>query len=186
MKLILPLLIALFLFPGLASAQTGATVDLQAGETVQLRIATDGAVTVASRGKARPMPDFEASAFREMVATPIVADVKSQPPMPVTRTEKPAPAVAAGTARFTLRLVPPPAAKSADGDMMLTIENGYDGGALRYRAVMHRGDRATPTDVCTVIPLKRGYEHWPYRFERMTLSDLQLIPWHDGDSVTCE
>jgi hypothetical protein len=111
--------------------------------------------------------------------------VSSQPPVAVARTATPAPPVAPGTASFTLRLVPPPASKSAEGDMLLTIENGYPG-ALRYRAVMHKADRAMPTDVCVVIPLKRGYEHWPFRFDRITLSELRVIPWHDGDNVTCE
>jgi hypothetical protein len=39
-------------------------------------------------------------------------------------------------------------------DALLVIENGY-GDGLRYRAVMRRGDRTAPTDVCLVMLGKR-------------------------------
>ena len=69
--------------------------------------------------------------------------------------------------------------------MLLGLENGYEG-ALRYHAVFHKGDRAQSTDVCIVLPRKRGFEEWPYFFDRIELSDFRLIPWHDGDAVPCE
>jgi hypothetical protein len=181
---ILACLLATLLVPSLASTQDVSTVDLRVGESISFRIGTDGGLTLASRNAAPPMADFEAADFRRLVTTPIVEGVKSQPPRIVTGETLPPP-VARGTIRFTLRVVPPPAAKSADGDMLLTVENGGEG-ALRYRAVLHRGDRAMPSDVCIVMPGKRGYEHWPYRFDRIGLLDIRFSPWRQGDAVTCE
>jgi hypothetical protein len=65
------------------------------------------------------------------------------------------------------------------GHRMLFIENGYDR-AFAYRARIRAGDKSAATDVCTVMPLKRGQEHWPYRIDTIELSDLKLIPWKEG------
>jgi hypothetical protein len=68
---------------------------------------------------------------------------------------------------------------------LLLIENGYDRG-LRYRATIYRRGRSEPTDVCVVIPERRGYEHWPYPIDRIELSGLTLFPLREGDPLTCE
>ena len=67
---------------------------------------------------------------------------------------------------------------------MLILENGYDR-AIVYRARMTLGDRTTPTDVCLVMPGRRGYEHWPHSIDRLDLSDFSVTEWREGDPVTC-
>lgn len=66
----------------------------------------------------------------------------------------------------------------------LSIENGYDR-AFVYRAVMQIDGKSRPTDVCIVVPKRRGFEHWPHRIDRIFLSSLSLQPWKPGDAVTC-
>ena len=68
---------------------------------------------------------------------------------------------------------------------VLLIENGYDR-AFGYRATMHVRGRATPTDVCLVRPHLRGIEHWPYAIESIDLSSFRLVPWREGQQVTCQ
>jgi hypothetical protein len=68
---------------------------------------------------------------------------------------------------------------------LLVLENGY-GQALRYRASMVRGRRSAPTDVCTVPPRLRGYEHWPYHIDRLDLTGFELVPYPEGTAPVCE
>ena len=51
---------------------------------------------------------------------------------------------------------------------------------------MVRGGEDEPTDVCAVLPMLRGYEHWPYPIDRIELTKLTLIPYRQGDNPTCE
>ena len=68
---------------------------------------------------------------------------------------------------------------------LLVLENGYDR-ALRYRASIVRGRDSEPTDVCTVRPRLRGYEHWPYRIDRLDLTGFALVPYREGSRPVCE
>ncbi|HEV2866422.1 MAG TPA: hypothetical protein VGX37_07890 [Allosphingosinicella sp.] len=68
---------------------------------------------------------------------------------------------------------------------LLVVDNGLDE-ALAYRARITVAGRTEPTDVCLVLPNRRGYEHWPYAIERISLSELRPLPWQEGDRVTCE
>ena len=70
-------------------------------------------------------------------------------------------------------------------ETLLVLENGYDR-ALRYRARMIVDGRSQPTDVCTVLPRLRGYEHWPHAIERMELSDFALVGYRPGTPPVCE
>jgi hypothetical protein len=70
------------------------------------------------------------------------------------------------------------------GHSLLIIENGY-ADALVYRARITVKGKPTATDVCLVLPGKRGYEHWPYPIEKIELSQLRRQPWQDGDPVPC-
>jgi hypothetical protein len=180
----IPVFMLPLLAPALALAQPAAKVEISPGETLTLRVAGDGAATVDGRAAAAPLNDLETDFMGRARRVAIVPGVKSQPPFPGMSATSPPP-VAPGLLRITFRLVPPPVAKGANGDMLLSIENGYDG-ALRYKAVMRRGNGAKPTDVCIVMPLKRGYEQWPFPFDRIELSDFRLIPWHQGDGISCE
>jgi hypothetical protein len=67
---------------------------------------------------------------------------------------------------------------------VLIIENGYSQ-AVTYRARIRKSGQEAPTDVCLVLPFKRGYEHWPYAIDKLTLSDVSLRRWSEGDAITC-
>src|SRR5689334_20575165 len=148
-----------------AATQPPANVDIAAGETVTLRVGNDGQATVENRGPAGPLSELETAFMQQAVRTAIVPGVKSQPAFS-TDTPKPPPPVTPGLLRIRLRAVPPPMSKGANGDMLLSLENGYEG-ALRYHAVLHKGDRSQTTDVCIVLPRKQGFEEWPYLFDRI-------------------
>jgi hypothetical protein len=156
-----------------------ASVTLKTGETALVRIAPDGAVSVESRGPAPAMSGFEAESLRQMAGTAVPEG--SGPLPPVAITGRKAPPVAAGRVRLTLREV----AGKTPHDAMLSIENGYDRG-FRYRAVMRRGTRSAPTDVCMVLPGKPGFEHWPFQIDAVDLADLRLVAWKPGDALPCE
>jgi hypothetical protein len=174
--------LGLALMPALAAAQAPNAVSLGRGDSLIVHVGTDGGVWSAQPVAAPPMTSFEAAALAQMEATPLT-DSQIQPAIPVHSGPEPPP-VKPGQVRIILRGAAPSAAHPK-GEMLLSLENGYDG-ALRYRAVLRSGDRSTPTDVCIVIPHKFGFEHWPYPFDRIELSDLRVIPWHEGDPVTCE
>ena len=177
------LLIGLALLPAVAAAQAPRSVTIAAGSSVVVHVAPDGSLWSAAPTPASPMNGFEAAALAQMRATPLT-DSQVQPAVPLDGGSAPTPKIKSGELRITLRALAPTGA-NPKGEMLLEIENGYDG-ALRYRAVLRNGDRSQPTDVCIVMPRKFGFEHWPYPFERVELSDFRVIPWHEGDGVTCE
>jgi hypothetical protein len=174
-------LIALFLVatvPAAAQAQDATTARLVPGEQIMMVIDDGGVPRVTERGPAAPLSPFEAAAIRELLTNhnyavgPDVAILTENQGLP---TPEP---VAKGQIR--LRFIRLPADHS-----LLLIENGFERG-LRYRAKMARGDKEAATDVCTVIPLKRGYEYWPYRIDRIDLSSFALFPMGPDDRPTCE
>jgi hypothetical protein len=177
-------LLGLALMPALAAAQAPTTVTLGRGDSIVVHVASDGAISAGAPTAAAPMSDFEAAALAQMNATTLVEDSKVQPPVPLDPGRSTRPTVQPGQVRITLRALAPSSAHPK-GEMMLSLENGYDG-ALHYRAALRNGGRSMPTDVCIVLPHKFGFEHWPYPFERVGISDLRVIPWHEGDAVTCE
>jgi hypothetical protein len=144
-----------------------------------VRRAGDGSLVVESLGPAQPLADFDQRALREMAAVELPAGTLA-PAMPMHDEAARKAAVAPDRLRITLREV---AARGAH-DTLLVLENGY-GEALRYTATLHRGDRAAPTDVCLVLPGKRGYEYWPYPIDRIDLRALRLVPWKPQDGVPC-
>ncbi|MEA3061198.1 MAG: hypothetical protein QOJ94_979 [Sphingomonadales bacterium] len=176
------ILLGLALMPALAAAQAPRSVTIGRGDSIVVHVAPDGTLWAAAPTAAPPINGFEASALAQMQATPL-ADSQVQPAIPVQHGPD-APPIKAGQVRIILRTVAP-SVDYPKGEMLLSLENGYDG-ALRYRAVLRSGDRSMPTDVCIVIPHRFGFEHWPFPFERIELSDLQVVPWHAGDSVSCE
>jgi len=166
--------------PAPAPAPSPAPVSVAAGESVVVRIAADGAVSVEGRGPAAAMSDYDRKAVAELVGTPLVEGDMKYPAQPLRAGGK-MPPVAAGTIRVTFRDLP----GKSPHDGVLTIENGYSK-AFRYRALMRRGDKSAPTDVCLVLPNRRGYELWPFQIDRIDLSELRLVPWTPDDGVPCE
>lgn len=68
---------------------------------------------------------------------------------------------------------------------LLVISNGYDR-ALAYRAYIRVKGKDQYTDVCTVMPGMHAFEHWPYAADAITLVDLRLETWRDGQPPRCE
>jgi hypothetical protein len=165
-----------------APAEAPSGVSIASGEEMLVRIAQDGAVTVERRGAAGPMSAADSYALAELVGTPVPEGAKTMPPQLVLKGQAP-------------KSVPPPphglrvslrdVAGKTPHDTLLMISNGY-GDALRYQAVMRRGDRSAPTDVCLVMPGKPGYEHWPFPIERLDLTALRLVPWKPEDGIICQ
>jgi hypothetical protein len=175
-------LLAVFTATAMAgAAEPPAQLSIRSGETVVLRVDSEGAVTVVSRGKAAGMTPFEKRWLRELAGIPVPPGAQTMPGVPLKDAAAAARPVSPGEIRATLRTV---AAKTAH-DALLVVENGYDRGFV-YRAVMHRDGKAAPTDVCLVMPHRRGLEYWPFRIKRLDLGDLRLVPWTPGGEVPCE
>jgi hypothetical protein len=161
-----------------AEARAPATAMLGPGEQVVLVFDDGGVPQVDGRGAAEALSPFDAAAVRELLTNhsyaigPNSAALSEEQGLP---TPQPVPA-----RQIRLRFIRMPADHT-----LLVIENGFPSG-LRYRAKMTRGDKVEATDVCTVLPLKRGYEVWPYRIDRLELSGFALFPMQEGDPPTCE
>jgi hypothetical protein len=181
------LLIAVAGLMGLAApahaADAPGKVSLRPGEQTIVLIDDGGRVTVAKGGPAR-MSEYDRAAVFELLrnhpdAVGSIAAIHTEddghlpPPPPVER----------GAVRISFLAV---AATGKESESrLLLVENGYDRG-LRYRAIISRSARNEPTDVCVVIPERRGYEHWPYPIDRIELSGLTLFSLREGDPLTCE
>jgi len=164
-----------------AQAQAPAGVSIAAGEEVVVRIVGAGRVEVVSRGPAPPMTPFDAYSLADLVATKAPPGATTLPPKVFLKGEGPPPPPAA---RGVIRLVLRDVVGATRHDALLLIENGYEQG-FRYRALMRRGERSAPTDVCLIMPGKPGHEHWPYQIDRLDLSDLRLVPWKPEDGLPC-
>lgn len=73
-------------------------------------------------------------------------------------------------------------------DMLLTVENGYEG-MLTYEAVMmiigEQGGEWVRTSVCTVPPGIYTLEHWPHAIVAVSLSNFQVGPKGEVGEVVC-
>jgi hypothetical protein len=177
------ILIGLAMTPALTAPQPRDRVSISCGQGVVVRVAADGTLQADAPAEAAPLNAFESGAVAAMKTTPSVG-TGVQPPVVIGQKTLTPPIVPAGQVRLTLRNLPADAA-GGNGQTMLEIENGYDG-ALRYRAALRRGGRSTPTDVCIVMPHRLGFEYWPYPVEEVDISDVRVVPWHEGDGITCE
>jgi hypothetical protein len=167
--------------PALLRAQTVATIPLTPGETVSFQIDDGGAVAVI-RGRAEPLSDYERAALHHTLQTdPALtsgsnaldirsSDVGMREPPPVS------------SEVIRVRFLP-----VGDGghQSLLLLENGYDRGFV-YRARITAHGSGQATDVCLVLPRRRGSEYWPYVIGRIELSGFRLVPWDDTQSPHCE
>lgn len=84
--------------------------------------------------------------------------------------------------RISLRQAP------GSEEMLLTVENGYEG-TLSYTAAMmvigERGGQWVRTSVCSVPPGIFGLEHWPHAIVALSLSDFQLGPKGEAGEFVC-
>jgi len=179
MRTISPFLLAALAVAAPSAAQTPGEVAIGSGEEVLVRAGDDGALTIERRSRAAPMTDFDRRTLRKLAAVEVPPGTVA-PGLPMQDKAARDTPIAAGKLRITLRDV----AARTPHDTLLVIENGY-GDGVRYRAVMRRGERAEPTDVCLVLPGKRAYEYWPYPIERLDLSAFRLVPWKPEDGLPC-
>lgn len=77
---------------------------------------------------------------------------------------------------------------SGTEDMLLTVENGYEG-VLTYEAAMmiigERGAQWVRTSVCTVPPGIYTLEHWPHAIVALSLSNFRIGPKGEVGEVVC-
>jgi len=160
-------------------------VGLTPGVAAFIRIDDAGGVAYAPAGEAS-LAEVDRDALQQMAVQYEDPDLIARSSGPNAamfgaRGSKPRP-VAQGVVRISLLAV-----KGRDGkpETLLVLENGYDQ-AMRYRATMTSGERSVVTDVCSVLPGLRGYEHWPYPIDRIDLSSIRLEPYRTGTPPICE
>jgi hypothetical protein len=175
-------ILAAFLLAGAAPPPPAAIVTLAPGQAVNINVAEDsGAVTLDSRGPAA-LSDFDRGAIRHLTESGNYEAATGPTGVPVTAREAGQPEPAPPAAHL-IRIM---FAQIADGrQTVLILENGYDRG-LVYRARIRANGREQATDVCLVMPARRGYEHWPYPIDRIELSDFRLVPWDASQGIHCE
>jgi hypothetical protein len=179
------LLFGLTAFVAVLSPAAGAgadrkTITIRSGQEVTLAIGKAGAVSETARGAASALDPFETAVVRQFVGGDFRQAVGANS-APISEGEGGIPEsdpVDPNIVRIKFATV-------RGGHSLLIIENGY-GKALTYRAVIRKGRRSQPTDVCQVPPASYGFEHWPYAIDQIDLSGLRLGPWTEGQAPVCE
>jgi hypothetical protein len=162
-------------------ATAASHVMIRAGESLTVRI-NGSDLAIVERGPAPPLSPFEAESLQRAQGIVLPPGATVAPPVPL-HTDTSAPTMIPGQVRITLRKISG-AGSAAGPHSLLTIENGY-GQSVMYRAVMHQGDRSSPTDVCEVIPGRPGFEHWPYEIDWLDLSQFELSAF-DERKMRCQ
>jgi hypothetical protein len=156
-----------------------AQVTLSSGQGTSVTIGSDGKVEM---GKVHPaaLGPHDLEALDQMRISYKTAKVKSgvMPPVMMRATEATMPDVAPGRVEIVFVVI-------GEKDSVLVMLNGYDQG-LTYRATIFVKGRSGPTDVCLVMPGRRGYEHWPYAIDRIELTAFQFEDWKPGNPVPCK
>ncbi|MET1110984.1 MAG: hypothetical protein ABWX67_05585 [Allosphingosinicella sp.] len=172
---LLALAAALLAFP--AAARDIPNIRLAPGESVTVRFDDGGRVGEPSRERAK-WTRYDVLAARELAGmTPPQDAMPEGIPLRELDGVKPEP-IPADEVRVRFMSI-------GDKHALLVVENGQ-GRGLRYRARMTAGGVTKPTDVCIVLPRRPSYEHWPYRIERIELSDFEFIPWNADRLPTCD
>ena len=71
------------------------------------------------------------------------------------------------------------------GEMLLMIQNGMSQ-SFAYKARIGSGPNSMPTDVCQLLPQTRSFEHWPYKFEWIEITDVRPVAHVPGEPPRCE
>lgn len=176
MKALASLLGLLLIAAPAAAQETRPTVSLQPGDAATVRLGPQGDAGAVDRNGAR-WTAHDLAVARHMVGQPIPdAPVPTAEPIPGENMPAPSP-ITPNQIRLRFHAI-------ADRHTLLIIENGYDH-AIVYRARMRRDGRELATDVCLIMPGRRGYEHWPHMIERLDLSDFRVEDWQEGSPVPC-
>ncbi len=155
------------------AAPASAQVTLEPGQGVTVRLAKKGDVSV-SDVRADELGKYDMSFVEKMRTS---APTGNNIVMGSAAPNIPVPKVQPDRVEITFVVL--------DGkESVMVLVNGY-GEAVSYRASIWRRGRKAPTDVCIVLPGKRGYEHWPYPIERIELTAFTAVPWKDGDPIPC-
>jgi hypothetical protein len=160
-----------------AIAQDRLPVTLAPEQAITLRLDENGA-TIARENPGRALwSSFDIAVARHLAG---IAPPKGPAPamdLPADGSLPPPPAVQPNRLRLRFMSI-------AGQHSILILENGYDRGII-FRARMTRGSETRPTDVCLVVPMRYGFEHWPHPLDRIEISDIHLVPWRTGDPVPC-
>jgi hypothetical protein len=175
--------IALASLAGLLSANVAAqdsrSVRLQVGEQVVVIFDEAGFASASPGGAARISDEEQAGILKLVMENPSAVGPNAAGASGDDLNVSP---VTSGSIRISFITL---ASVGEPDDRLLVLENGYDR-AFRYRATISQGSRSEPTDVCTVIPMLRGYEHWPFQIDRIELTNLTLVSFAPGQQPVCE
>jgi hypothetical protein len=178
------LLLASLLLASLLLAQPAAarddSVTLDNGQAVNIRVDGDGAVALEGDGPAF-LSDFDRAAIRMLLDHPDRAALNGPNALPFGAEDVGVQARAPAPDQVRILFT-----QIAGGTQtVLILENGYNQ-ALVYRARITRRGAAQPTDVCLVMPGRRGYEHWPYAIDSIELDGFRLEFWEPSRGIRCE
>jgi hypothetical protein len=170
------LLGALLIAAPAAAQDSRPTVSLPPGDAATVRLTDRGDRGSVQRNAAR-WNAHDLAVARHLVGQPIPdAPVETAEPLPSDRMPPPSPVVP-NQIRLRFHAI-------ADRHVLLVVENGYDH-PIVFRARMVRDGEERATDVCLVLPNRRGYEHWPHMMERLDLAGFTAAEWREGDPIPC-
>jgi hypothetical protein len=175
------LLFGLLLLATPAAARNQASVTLNNGQVVNVRLEGDGGIAVEGDGPAF-LSDFDRGAIRALLANPDLAAATGPNGLPLNAAEAGLPhptAPAPDQVRILFSQI------AGGTQTVLILENGYNQG-LVYRARITSHGTTEPTDVCLVMPGRRGYEHWPYAIDAIVLDSFRLEFWDSTRGIHCE
>jgi hypothetical protein len=161
--------------PGASAQGIPAVFQLQSGSTVLIGLDERGRPSVEG-GAASTLSSGEVDMVHQLLRDHPDA---FGPNGKILRTDQPMPPITPDHIRFTF--VPFESGRQS----LLLIESGL-GRSFLYRATIKSGGHAARTDVCQVLPGKRGVEHWPYPLDSIEIADIHFIEWKDGDALRCE
>lgn len=161
------------------AAPASAQVALTTGQGVAITIAGNGEVETSKPHPAALGPHDLAALDQMRIAYQSIPQTEGVlPPVVLNSEDHPMPDIVPDKIEIVFVVI-------GDKDSVLAILNGYDR-ALVYRAKIAVRGKAGPTDVCLVMPGRRGYEHWPYAIERIELTALTLVDWSPEDGIPCK
>jgi hypothetical protein len=160
-----------------ALAQDRLPVTLAPEEAITLRLDASGATLGRENAGRAEWTPFDIAVARHLSGLTPPKEPAPAMALPGDATLPPAPEVRPDRLRLRFMSI-------AGRHSILILENGYDR-AIVFRARMTRDGATRPTDVCLVMPMRFGFEHWPHPLERIEISDIHLVPWQRGDPVPC-
>ena len=149
-----------------AQEQAFPPIILKAGSTFSIGLNSSGGLDTKS-GAAAPLQPYDLEFIRRLITEH--SDATGQNGAIISLQQQ-APQVEPSHLRFSFVPID-------DGrQTVLVIENGFPRSFL-YRARIGRGSKSVVTDVCQIIPNKRGYEHWPYPIDWIEITDIHPVEW---------